>query len=91
VEVRVKPGVAIAGRLVNPAGDGVQAQSLMGMPEGVEGAIQSWAAVGPDGTFTMKGLPPGKVRIRAYVSNRMADCGVFEAPATGLNVTVPEK
>jgi hypothetical protein len=46
--------------------------------------------VGEDGTFTMKGLPAGKVRIKAYSGKDWADLGVIEAPATGITLTMPE-
>jgi hypothetical protein len=88
--VRVKAGVAISGRLLTSTGEGFQSQSIMGTAEGVEGAQPSYTRVGEDGTFTMKGLPAGKVRIKAYSGKDWADLGVIEAPATGVTLTMPE-
>jgi hypothetical protein len=90
VVVKVKLGVTMTGRLVNSAGDAFQAQSFMGTPEGVEGAQPSYTRVGEDGAFTLKGLTPGKVRLKAWSGKEWTDLGVFEAPATGLTVTMPE-
>ena len=91
IEIRAAAGVALAGRLVNSAGDPMASQSLMATQEGVAGAQPSYIRVPEDGTFILKGLAPGKIRLKAYTGQAWVDCGLFEAPASGLTVTVPDK
>ncbi|MCK6480505.1 MAG: carboxypeptidase regulatory-like domain-containing protein [Planctomycetes bacterium] len=90
VVLEVKSGVSISGRLLKADGTPFKAQSLGAAPEGaVEGTFASWGRVGDDGSFTVKGLAPGRYVIRAWSGQAWVDCGTFEAPAENVQATMP--
>jgi protocatechuate 3,4-dioxygenase beta subunit len=88
--LRVRKGVSLSGRIVDDAGSALKPQGLLLIPEGTRDDDGSWAHIADDGSFTAKGLPPGKVRLRAYGGAGWKECGSFEAPAAGVVVTVPK-
>ncbi len=91
VVLRAKPGVSISGRLVDSGGNPKKVQTLMAAPEGAKDVASSYSQVGDDGAFTLKGLAPGKVRLKAWGGQGWLDCGLFDAPAEGVAVTVPDR
>jgi uncharacterized GH25 family protein len=91
VTLKVSVGVTIEGRLVDSKGTWSKTQVwIMATAEGGEGTMGSWVQPKDDGTFVLKGLAPGKVKIQAWVANKQSDLGTFDAPAVGLSITVPD-
>jgi len=88
----VKAGVTIEGRLVDSKGAWGKTQVwLMATSEGAEGGGGgSWIQPKEDGTFAIKGLAPGKVKLQIWNNNKQAELGSFEAPSTGLSITVAD-
>ena len=93
VEIRVHPGATLAGRLVDGSGNGAEANLLMATQERPVRASTN-VRVEPDGTFRLDGLAPGAVTLRVYLRKGSdfvnLDLGTFDAPASGLEVVVPE-
>jgi len=87
-EVRVAPGYAFSGRLVDGAGAAVKGGTIMGTPSGTEGSMG--IDVGPDGTFRFRGLPAGRIALWMRVKGKRVDLGTFEVPGEGVEVGVPE-
>jgi protocatechuate 3,4-dioxygenase beta subunit len=88
VTVRLQPGVALSGRLVDRHGNGVKSQWIMATNP--DGGASAYTQVAEDGTFTLKGLAEGKVALKAIVDNKWVDVGTHEAPGTNVLVTVPD-
>lgn len=59
----VERGLEVSGKVVGPHGEGVSRAIVY--VAGVEGGNLGVRMVGGDGTFTVKGLPPGEVRLTA--------------------------
>ncbi len=91
VAVQVRPGVAVEGRLSDSKGVWGRAQTwVMGTMEGEGGAGSSWQMVKEDGSFAIKGLAPGRVKLQVWKDNKQVDLGTFDAPSSGLSITVPD-
>jgi len=89
VEIRVKRGVTFSGRLLDAAAKPIKGANVQASSEGGGG---SWAQTDQDGRFTVKGIPAGKVTVRAWLAVRgMVELGAQEAPASNVDLTVPEK
>jgi len=89
IALKVRKGVALSGKLVDASGNPVKPQAFGVVPEGGSDEDTSWGSVAEDGTFTVKGLAPGRVRVRAWLGDGWKECGTFDAPATGVVATVP--
>lgn len=63
VDVTLAGGSVVAGRVVGPEGEPVEGARVSREGGGAFGAIE--VASGPDGRFEMRGLPPGRARLRA--------------------------
>jgi RNA polymerase sigma-70 factor (ECF subfamily) len=89
VEVRVKRGFVLSGRLVDGAGKGVKRDTLFATPEG--GTDGMGVGVGDDGSFRFRGLAKGRFLLWLRVGVEKVELGTFEAPAEGIEVTVSEE
>ncbi len=89
--LRVSVGVDLAGTLVDAQGDPVATTSLVADDGARVAAMRPYAQVGPDGAFLVRGLRAGRVRLSLRIGHATVDAGAFEAPATGLRVSVPER
>ncbi len=89
VVVRLEPGLAIAGRVLDP--DGAPLAGAAVEAEGPSGAEEAWAESGADGGFVMEGLRPGR-SYRLSASSIQAGLAPLEptppveAGATGVEV-----
>ena len=94
--IRLSRGFAVSGRVVDAATGGPIADAqvdfqLSGSPED-RPAVQKTGKSAADGTFTVKGLPPGRIRVLVLTGDgRPRDCGIHAAPASGISITVPDK
>jgi hypothetical protein len=90
VVLRVEVGVELSGRLLDADGLPVRTSYLAGSGEGAgPGLPSSTEVASEDGRFTLRGLPPGRVLLRARLGEDYVDLGVFEAPATDVEVRIP--
>jgi hypothetical protein len=90
VVLTVKAGVTLSGRLLKADGTPFKAQSMGATPEGGgEGNFAGWCQVGEDGSFSLKGLAPGRYVLRAWSGQEWTACGTFEAPAEAVVATMP--
>ena len=85
------PGVQLEGRLVDARGAAVSARFLQAIPEGDTPASGSWARPSEDGTFSIRGLAPGRVVLRVWVDDERRECGTFTAPGSDVVVVVPDE
>lgn len=94
VVLRVRRGVEITGRLRDRDGSPVRthylsAQSLEPGSGNVWATGATTKIEGDDGRFTLRGVPPGRVRLSCYVGDRFVELGEFDAPAKDLELTLP--
>lgn len=89
VELVATPAEEIAGRVVNAAGEPVAGAGVGARPE-EGGGRRIGTKTGADGTFHLRGLPPGtRWRLVAYTEDRRrAEPVVVEAGATDVSLTV---
>jgi RNA polymerase sigma factor (sigma-70 family) len=90
VEIRAARGLALSGRLLDPEGRPVPAAKLT-VTEGPTAARGRWTRTAADGTFALRGLPPGAVVLQAAIEERTADLGSLEPPAAGLELRLPSR
>jgi len=93
VVVKVKPGVALSGKLEDAHGDPVKTHMLTAMPVGGYGrSPAAWTSIpGEDGKFHFAGVHAGKLRILAYIGGKSVTVGEVTAPAKDVVLTVPEE
>jgi hypothetical protein len=90
IVLKTGPGATLSGKVVDARGAALRPQWIRALPEGGDGRQQGYGRPAEDGTFTIKGLAPGKVKLSCMVANKMVELGTFEAPATDITVTVPD-
>jgi uncharacterized GH25 family protein len=92
VVLKTGPGATLSGKLVDARGVAIRTQWLRAVPEASDArSVQGgYARPAEDGTFTIKGLAPGKVKLSCMYGNKMVELGSFEAPGTDVTVTVPD-
>jgi len=87
--LRVVTGIRLQGTLVDVRGDPVT-EVLLLADDGHSGdEPRTRTMVEPDGTFEIRGLRAGRVRLSLPLATPPVELGTFEAPATGLRVVVP--
>lgn len=90
VVLRVAEGVALAGRLVDEAGEPVAA--TVQADDGVRRAAKRpYVQVGTDGRFVFRGLAPGTVRFTVRRGEAWVEVGEARAPATDVRLVVPAR
>lgn len=88
VVLRVAEGVALAGRLVDEAGEPVAA--TVQADDGVRrAALRPYVQVGTDGRFAFRGLAPGTVRFTVRRGDAWVSVGEAKAPAADVRLVVP--
>ena len=87
-ELRLRRGVAIAGTLRDPAGNPLKEVSVRVDLDGIPSELDPVATTDGNGAFTLRGLPPGPVHLRAWIQERNAsvNLGVFTAPADAVSL-----
>ena len=93
VEIRLERALAVAGRVVDEAGQGVEGVTLMGVKQGEIGAWrdpydQRGVPSGTDGRFRLVGLPAGETWIVATVWGEWAPPAPVRAVAGSDDVVV---
>jgi protocatechuate 3,4-dioxygenase beta subunit len=73
VEIRLLPGVAIEGVVVDTEGNPISQGTLFARPEGGENRPESRAMAAEDGTFRVIGLDEGEYKISAWKAGYMQD------------------
>lgn len=92
VVIKVKRGVAFSGRLVDQDGNPVKTSRMGGHAVEHVGGIDFTTGIdGEDGRFVFAGVPAGKVRLWAYIGGEYVRLGTFTAPATDVEVRLPER
>jgi hypothetical protein len=90
VDLAVRAGVTLSGTLLDASGKALKTHYLSGSGAGAYGGVASWTRVeAEDGRFTLRGLPPGKVRLACYRGAEYVPLGEYEAPGEGVVVRVP--
>ena len=83
-------GVDLRGRLVDANGNPVKPTRLTAHAVSGPTSVPSWARhIQDDGSFVLRGLPRGKVRLFAYVGKENIELGVFDAPGKDIEITLP--
>jgi|GEM_PF-7082109 len=91
LDLQVKVGSSISGRLVDPRGAGVQVLTLVAAGLDAPALCASRTRVDDrDGTFLIAGLPRGRARLSLDHGGRSVDLGEVEVPADRLRVIVPD-
>ncbi len=90
VVLKAAAGVTFTGRLLDARGNAVKPQWIRATPVDGDGRNGSYARPADDGTFTLKGLAPGKVKLQCWLGNKQLELGTVEAPGTDVAVTVPD-
>jgi hypothetical protein len=93
VEVTVAEAAPLSGRLVDPRGNPVQAQTLQ--TSGVSGIpnpanVSSTRVDDREGRFLVPGVRRGRVALYLYRDGKSVALGEFDAPAKDLKVLVPD-
>ena len=90
--LRVRRGVEMRGRLVDGQGRGFKTHYLTAHALAGPGGVSSWTRVeAEDGSFVLRGVVPGRVRLSCFRGESFVDLGEFTAPAEGLVVEVPSR
>ncbi len=91
--VRVRRGVELSGRLVDLAGRPLRTEYLEAHSIDSPDANPAWTRVDDEqGGFTLRGLPPGKVRLRCRRGATLVGVEAEVAvPAAGVVITVPSE
>ncbi len=89
VEVRVQAGFTLSGRLVDGAGSAASIEHVLAAPEGGGDQSGSWISVKEDRTFSISGLPRGRVTLKGLGGGRQLTLGTFDVPLENVQVPVP--
>jgi uncharacterized GH25 family protein len=90
VTLTVTAGVTMEGRLVDSKGGWGRDQTwVLAQADGAGGG-GAYHQVKNDGSFTIKGLAPGKTKLTLWNNGKQTELGVFDAPSTGLSISVTE-
>jgi len=92
VTLRVDLGVEIHGRLVDGDGAPMRPSRLWVTSLPMTRPVSaSTTRISADGSFTLRGLLPGKVTLHAQFGGIPVTLGAFEAPAKDLVISVPRR
>jgi protocatechuate 3,4-dioxygenase beta subunit len=88
VTLRLQPPLVIRGRVVDTAGDLIEPAGFQMWVSARQGkSYLRGTSVSSDGTFEIKGLPPGTVTLQVWAGNRYMPATV-DATAGDLSVTI---